>query len=124
MTIARCGTCGESFPVFTFCADTDMLTVGCIALTAPGHRLALTMQRPNERLGEIEARVGRGYKVVGVRYVDSSPVAHGMSFQEFRKLYHPPEPVYRCISCSSDSSHERVETKEQFLTHGHIEVCE
>jgi len=101
-----------------------MPTVGCIALTAPGDRLALTIQRPNELRSEVEARVGRGYKVVEVRYVDRSPALGGVSFQEFSKLYRPLEPIYRCISCGSDASPQRVETKERFLRHGHIEAFE
>jgi hypothetical protein len=122
ITIVQCKKCKESFPVFTFVADTDMVTIGCTSLSAKGDKIALTMQQPNETDSSIEARVGSGYKMVQVRYVGNSPSQKGMSFQDFRKNYKPATPIYSCINCYSDTEALKTETKEQFLTYGTIEV--
>lgn len=122
VTIAQCKKCKETFPVFTFVADTDMATMGCISLSAKGNKIALTMQQSNETDSNIEARVGSGYKVVRVRYEDNNPSTKGMSFQAFRKVYKPATPIYSCINCCSDSETLKTETKEQFLASGTIEV--
>lgn len=120
--VAKCKKCGESFPVFIFVADTDMVTTGCVSLTGKGNKIVLTMQTASESGQETEVRVGLGYKMVQVRYLDEGPSAKGMSFQEFRKVYKPPTPIYSCISCGSDSEVIKTETKSQFLTYGNIEV--
>ncbi|WP_346837041.1 hypothetical protein [Microbulbifer sp. SAOS-129_SWC] len=100
-----------------------MVTVGCIALTASGNRVLLTEQMPEESVSELEERVGEGFKSVPVRYIEH-PVDPGLSFQEFRKLYKAPEPIYSCISCGGDSRVIEKKTKEEFLTDGTIEVRE
>lgn len=123
LAISECQRCHETFPVFTFVADTDMATIGCVALTAPGHRVALTEQRSGETIAEVEERVGAGFRSVPVHYIDTS-VKAGLSFQEFRKQYTPPVPIYSCIKCGGDSRVIRKESKEEFLGYGTIEVCE
>ncbi len=122
VSIVKCKTCMDSFPVFTFVADTDMLTSGCVALSAKGNKIILTMQATNETDSEVENRIGSNYKMVPVRYLDNGPSPVGMSFQEFRKVYRPRKAVYSCLSCGSDSEIVKTETKEQFLTYGKIEV--
>jgi hypothetical protein len=122
VTIAQCQKCKETFPVFTFFADTDMVTIGCTSLTAKGNKIALTMQKPNEANSDIEARIGSGYKVILVRYDDKNLSNINMSFQTFLQKYKPAKPVYTCINCGSDSEAIKIETKEQFLTYGTIKV--
>jgi hypothetical protein len=120
--IVQCKKCKETFPVFTFVADTDMVTMGCISLSAKGNKIALTMQQSNEKDSNLEARVGFGYKIVAVRYEDKNPSAKGVSFQDFLKTYKPATSIYSCINCGSDSEFLKFETKEQFLTYGTIKV--
>lgn len=119
--ISKCQRCHEMFPVFTFVADTDMLTAGCVALTALGNRIALTEQRPDETINEIEARVGVGFKSVSVYYIDT-PIKPNLSFSEFRKRYKPPMPIYSCIKCGGNSKVVRKETRKEFLGYGTITV--
>jgi hypothetical protein len=121
ISIAQCSKCQESFPVFTFVADTDMVTSGCVALTGLDKSIALTMQAVNESNEQLEARAGSNYKVILVRYQET-PIPKGLSFQEFRKLYKPPTSIYTCIYCGCDSKTINHETKEQFLSHGKIEI--
>lgn len=120
--ISQCQRCYEMFPVFTFVADTDMVTVGCVALTALGNQIALTEQRPDETIDELEARVGVGFKSVPVYYIDTL-ITPGLSFSEFRKRYKPPMPIYSCITCGGDSNVVRKESKKEFLCYGTIIVC-
>ena len=108
IAIAKCKKCDEEFPVFTFVADTDMLTLGCVALTGPGNKIVIAKRSADEENSEIEARIGGGYKIVQVRYIDKGPSAKGISFREFRKIYQPPVPIYSCINCGSDSDVIRV----------------
>ena len=122
IAIAKCNKCGQTFPVFTFVANTDMVTTGCVALTGPGNKIVLAEQTENEVESEIEARIGSGYKIVKARFIDKGPSAKGMSFQEFRNVYKPPIPIYSCINCGDDSDVIKTETKEQFLVYGKIEV--
>ena len=120
--IAECRKCKEVFPVFIFTGDTDMITIGCIALTGVNKDIVLTQQKFPENQSEIEGRIGPGYKIVDVRYVNNSKTKAGMSFQAFRKAYKPPTPIYTCIYCGSDSIVKSHESKEQFLKHGEIRV--
>ena len=120
--ISKCKKCRESFPVFSFVADTDMVTFGCVALTGKGNKIALTMQGANETDSETETRIGSEYKIVQVRYINEEFSAKGISFQEFRKVYNPPIPIYSCIYCGADAETIKTETKDQFLAYGKIEV--
>lgn len=103
IAICECERCRETFPVFTFVADTDMVTSGCVALTAAGNRLLLTETLPNESISGVEERVGGGFRLVLVRYV-KAPIQAGLSFQEFRLVYKAPDPIYSCIACGGDST--------------------
>ena len=123
ISISQCERCHSTFPVFTFVADTDMPTIGCVALTAPGNRLLLTEQLPRETTSEVEARIGNGFRIVPVRFIKPQ-VCAGISFQEFRKRYRAPEPIYTCISCGGDSKIIEKKAKEEFLKIGSIEVRE
>ena len=123
IVISQCKRCDATFPVFIFVADTDMPITGCIALTAPGNRVLLTEQMPEESASEVEERVGEGFRSVPVRYIEH-PVDPGLSFQEFRKRYKAPEPIYSCISCGGDSKVVEKKTKEDFLADGTIDVRE
>lgn len=121
IVVCKCQRCYEMFPVFTFVADTDMVTSGCVALTALGNRIALTEQRPDETIGGLETRVGVGFKSVPVYYIDT-PIEPNLSFQAFRKHYKPSIPIYTCIKCGSDSKVVRKESKKEFLCYGTITV--
>ncbi len=121
ITIAECSECKEAFPVFTFVADTDMVTSGCIALTSKDKKIALSMQSNNETQKEIESRVGSTFKIVAVRH-ESDKSNQGESFQQFLKTYKPAKAIYTCIYCGSSAYGMKTETKEQFLTHGELEV--
>jgi hypothetical protein len=123
ISIVKCKSCGEEFAAFTFVAVTDMVTSGCVALTGYGFKIALTMQKGNERIEEIESRIGSGYKIVSVKFVKIS-IPDGLSFQEFSKLDNPYNAIYSCIRCGSDSYVIRTEEKEKFLTYGEIEVVD
>lgn len=122
ITIAKCRKCGNEFSVFTFVADTDMVTAGCVALSGPGNNIVLTEQDANESDSDIEARIGNGDGIVQVRYANSNQTPKGLSFQSFQKAHKPPVPIYSCINCGSDADEIKIETKEQFLAHGKIEV--
>jgi DNA-directed RNA polymerase subunit M/transcription elongation factor TFIIS len=122
--VCECERCGERFPDFTFVADTDMVTIGCVSLTAPGHRVALTEQRPGESMVEVEERIGAGFRSVPVRFTTSSTSKTSLSFQQLRKQYKPPVPIFSCIKCGGDSHVIRNESKEEFLRYGTIEVYE
>lgn len=54
ISICECTKCGVNFPVFTFVADTDMVTTGCIALPGPHNNIALTMCGLDESIEAIE----------------------------------------------------------------------
>ena len=119
--ISKCSECSEEFPVFIFVADTDMVTSGCVSLTGLDKTIALTMCEPDETEADIELRLGENYKKIDVRYVEH-PVPNNLSFQEFQKVYKPTTPIYKCIYCGGDATEIKQETKEQFLSHGKIEV--
>ena len=118
----KCENCGESFPVFTFSADTDMVTHGCVALTGAQRKdIVLTMMRPDETSDDINRRVGGGYKVIDIEYDKVTNNATG-SFQEFLKTYKPAKAIYKCIYCDGRGSSIKEESKEEFMAHGTIEV--
>ncbi|UTW45414.1 hypothetical protein KFE80_00315 [bacterium SCSIO 12696] len=121
ITISQCAKCGNKFPVFTFVADTDMVTAGCVALTGLSNSIVLTMCEPNEGIEAIEARVGSSHKVVRVTY-KNTPTNNVGSFQEFLKNHKPATPIYTCIYCGGNAKAIKHETKEQFLRYGNIEV--
>jgi hypothetical protein len=121
ISINECSKCGGQFPVFTFVADTDMVTNGCIALTGQDNSIVLTMGGLNESYDDIEARVASNHKVVKIQFETESSNSNG-SFQEFLKTYNPPTPTYTCIYCGGNAKTIKHETKEQFLSYGKIEV--
>ncbi|WP_025565855.1 hypothetical protein [Psychromonas sp. SP041] len=121
VSISECNECGEVFPIFTFVADTDMVTNGCVALTGADNSIVLTMSRANESISDIENRIGSNHKIVRATYVNE-PANNRVSFQEFRKTYKPAKPIYTCISCGGKSTVIKHQTKEQFLTYGKIQV--
>ncbi len=121
ITISECTKCGDKFPVFTFVADTDMVTTGCVALTGPSNSIVLTMCGPNESIEAIEARVGSNHKVVRASY-EKELTNKVSSFQDFLKTYKPATPIYTCIHCGGNSTVIKHETKEQFLGYGNIMV--
>ncbi|MES2875695.1 MAG: hypothetical protein V4708_18360 [Bacteroidota bacterium] len=122
VNIVKCRKCGTSFPVFIFVADTDTVTNGCVALSAPKNRIALTMQRLNESIEELELRIGSDYRVARVSFNEVASSAKGFSFQQFMKNYKPTIPTYSCIVCGAESEIIKTETKENFLTYGSIQV--
>jgi hypothetical protein len=71
ISIAQCSKCQESFPVFTFVADTDMITYGCVALTGIDKSIALTMQAANESNEQLESRAGSNYRIIRVKYQET-----------------------------------------------------
>lgn len=117
ITKAKCTSCGESFPVFTFIADTDMPTIGCLSFTTTSKSIILAQQLPGESLSTIEERIGPNVHHVFVRY-KGEVAPCGLSFQEFRKVYKPPTPIYRCIYCGGDALGTHTVSKEQFLACG------
>jgi len=121
ISIVECSKCGESFPDFTFVADSDMLTIDCVALTGKDKSIVLTKRGSDEGCTEIESRIGFDFSIVKVRHV-KQPTIGGMSFKKFRKQYKPPQAIYSCIYCGADSFVTKKETKEQFLSHGNIKV--
>ena len=98
-----------------------MVTNGCVAFTAPGCRIALTEQLPEETISEVEEKIEAGFRTVSVRCIDT-PVQAGLSFQEFQKQYELPKPIYSCIKCGGDLTIILRESKGEFLNHGTIEV--
>ena len=121
ITIAECSECGESFPVFVFVADTDMVTVGCLAFTTVAKSIVLAEQLPGESPSSTAARLGPDVHSVSVRY-EGEVAPRGLSFQEFRKVYKPATPIYQCIYCGGDSLGLSKMSKEQFLATGEIRV--
>ncbi len=121
--IIKCESCGEVFPDFTFIADTDMTTEGCVSLTGQRNNIVLTEQRGDESIKEIESRIGSNCKVLNVRFIETK-TPQGLSFQDFLKDNKPPTAVYSCIKCGSESLVIKQETKEQFLTHGELVVID
>ncbi|MGL1958648.1 MAG: hypothetical protein OCD00_15180 [Colwellia sp.] len=121
ISICRCSKCDGEFPVFTFVADTDMVTSGCVALSGKNNSIIITMCNPNESVKAIESRVGLNHKVVEVSYENNNVGKIG-TFQEFRKNYKPATPLYRCINCGSIAKVVKHETKKQFTTYGNIAV--
>jgi hypothetical protein len=123
ITNVECTDCGESFPVFTFEADNDMVTAGCIALTGIEEKdIVLTTMAADETTEVVKQRIGHGYKVAKIEYqVPRSQPATG-SFQDFLKIYKAPVPAYKCIFCGGKTIAGMREEKEEFLKHGTIEV--
>jgi Zn ribbon nucleic-acid-binding protein len=121
ISISECTKCGDIFPVFTFVADTDMVTNSCVALTGPSNSIVLTMCGSNDSVETIETKVGSGHKVVRASY-RKEPTNKADSFQEFIKTYKPATPIYTCIHCGGNAKVIKQETKEQFLGCGNIEV--
>lgn len=119
--IAECTKYVETFPVFIFVADTDMVTDGCIALTGTDNSIVLTMHNHNESIEEVEARVGSNHRVVSVTY-KHEPNENKSSFQDFLKTHKPPTEIYTCIYCGGNSKVLKCETKQQFLSYGNIKV--
>jgi hypothetical protein len=118
----KCGSCSETFPVFTFSADTDMLTHGCVALTGMQRKdIVLTMMQQGETTENIKLRIGLNYKIVAIRYEQIARET-SCSFQDFLKTYRPLKATYSCIYCEGDCVEIFEESKEEFLTRGIIEV--
>jgi hypothetical protein len=122
VTQVKCEDCSRSFPVFTFSADTDMVTNGCIALTGREHQdIVLTMMRPSESPEDVNRRIGLGYKVVEVEYKPAKNKTTS-GFQDFLKSYQPPRVMYKCIYCEGTGAAIKEESKAEFMTHGTIQV--
>lgn len=102
---------GRRFPTVQFSADTDMVTFGWISLTSiSGHELVIAQMVPSEHAAgaraaeelvehRLNAALGRNdlRAVPLVRAEQRGPSGHGLSFQEFRRVYQPPRLLYRDI---------------------------
>lgn len=122
ITLVQCIKCRESFPVFVFSGETDMLTSGCAALTGAAEKdIVITYQAASESDVQLEQRIGNGYKVVAVFFEkQNSEATTSGSFQSFLKNYIPPKAVYQCIYCGSNTEIIGQESKEEFLLHGKL----
>ncbi len=126
VTQARCAACAECFPVFTFSADTDMVTYGYISMT----------NLKTKDIGVVSAASGENYEALVARasvafgpgFGFSAPLIKpangnaGVSFQEFLKSYQPPVVSYSCIFCSGVASAVGTETVPEFRSHSSVEV--
>ena len=126
VTQVRCASCTEHFPVFTFSADTDMVTYGYISLT----------NLETKDIGVVSAASGENYQALvsrasvefGPKFCFSAPLIKpakgkaGVSFQEFLKSYEPPVISYSCIFCSGVASAVGIETVLEFRSHNSVEV--
>lgn len=122
ITKVRCRTCGEGFPVFTFSADTDMVTNGLVSLTRTDNKnigIALALQGESWRL--VQARVGAPYRVSQAAFTHQNGKP-GVSFQEFRKSYQLPVASYTCIFCAGVAEAVGTESVAEFESHSKIEV--
>lgn len=119
----KCEDCGQSFPAFTFTADTDMVTHGCVALTGTQRKdIVLTMMRPGETAEDINRRIGLSYKIVDIEREQARNKATA-SFQDFLKTYQPAKAIYKCIYCCNGHGMAiKGESKCEFMAHGTIEV--
>jgi len=121
VTQVHCTSCGESFPVFTLSADTDMVTDGLVPLTSVTTKdIALVAASPSQPIESLLSRVGVDYRYSSVSAV---PVqAAGLPFQEFLEL--PRQlPSYSCIFCNGSAQVIGQESVQQFEAHNKVMVC-
>jgi hypothetical protein len=61
-----------------------------------------------------------GQKVVALSVARWPPrsSANGISFQQFREKYQPPQPVYRCPKCEGDAAVAARQTPSEFIAQG------
>lgn len=129
----RCNACERVFPYFRFEGEDDTDTIGLGSLTTClKNELVIASFLPDEwnslpqgGSARFEARVreelGRDdlYVVRLLRTVPGGTSAAGVSFQDFRKHYRPPELVFSCPCCDQGESRVIEElTVQQFVRSG------
>lgn len=128
--LVECSACGASFPTFVFSGDMDSVTFGLEAATS--------VEPPFVVLGELnEDELSAGYspgrelfaKRMGrlfgalltalevARWVEG-PSGEGMTFQQFRQVYRPSEPIYRCPKCGEEATVRAKRTPAGFVSEG------
>ena len=126
----RCSACSASFPTFVFSGDTDVVTFGLEAATSvePPFVVLGRLNDDEIRAGPSDGRerfANRMGQLLGAHLVALS-VAHwpkggsseGMTFQQFRQVYRPPEPVYHCPNCGGDAEVTARLSPADFVTQG------
>jgi hypothetical protein len=120
ITQVNCTSCGESFPVFTLSADTDMVTNGLVPMTSITTKdIALCAASPSQSIESLVSRIGADYRYSSVTALPAQ--AGGLSFQEFLKLPRQP-PIYSCIFCHGSAQVVGQESVQQFETHNKLMV--
>jgi hypothetical protein len=107
--------CATSFPSFEFSGDTDVATLGLAALTSThGNEMALSEMSPAEledqssgfqaHAARISAQLRTEFRAVRfIRLEDCVTPAAGIGFQEFRRNYVAPRPLFGCLRCSGEA---------------------
>lgn len=126
----QCEACSARFPTFVFSGDSDMATAGLEAATSvEPPLLVLGTLNPDELRADYAEgrqqfadRMSRHLeqKVVALSVARWSPrsSANGISFQQFREEYQPPQPVYRCPKCGGDAAVAARQTPSAFIAQG------
>lgn len=125
----------KRFPIVQFSCDTDMVTAGWVSLTSIENPEIVVTQltveesrltdKDSERDLQVERRVNKALNRSDlrcswqVRADEVGPCAKGLSFQEFRKVYQPPNLFFRDI-LSEGALAEKVDcvTRAEFERSG------
>jgi hypothetical protein len=109
VSILRCSECGEDWPQVTFSGDTDMTTSGLASLSSHVCNEVVIAEMSASEFADttgrvLEERINRQLRRSDLRSIqvlrsEPAPIADGLSFQEFRKVYEPPRLVFACPDC-------------------------
>jgi hypothetical protein len=117
----QCKGCGESFPVYVFVADTDMVTNGWVSFTGTeGKDIVLAELSAAEARTDLSGVMGPGYKHVKITFQEQTFTPDSERFQDFLKVYKPPIATYECIYCGGSASETCSESQQDFMAHGKI----
>jgi hypothetical protein len=138
VVMLQCHHCRAVFPHFVFSGETDMETQGLRALTVCAQNRVVIAE---ETAADLKASSDRGadgfrermFEVLGrtdlcvVELLRTERAKSGpkpVSFQEFRKHYHPPKVIYSCCCCAGGEAEtsDRLSVSEFRARGGELQV--
>jgi hypothetical protein len=126
----KCSSCEAEFPTFCFSGDTDMVTIGLESVSCldPAGVVLGTLDQDELRVGVDQGRehfanrmsqlLGTNLVALSVRHWIKEPSGAGMSFQQARRVYRPPQPIYSCPKCFGEAQVASTHEPADFIAQG------
>ena len=128
--LVLCSACAASFPTFVFSSDTDMTTFVLEAASSvePAFVALGKLDEDELRAGYASGRerfASRMSQLLGAHLFapsvarwDESPPSKELTFQQFRQVFRPSEPVYFCPKCGGEAEVTVTKSPADFLAEG------